>query len=286
MINRLLGWNEDNKVTGANLHLEDIVKTLTGGVLTKWPIKGQLPSAKLSVKYAVMHKMSLSNLMPTSNNTNVSEAVGKMLYVLGSEQNLDFGQVIFDQIVDHAKTGARLKPIGFPRLICSIVLRQHPNILKAEDGQGEPMKEFTISDKLLKSDHVLDVEIHPTDNPPVKPRGEVAAEMAKIIKNELQVLETEILNKQRRVSELKRKLAALELTDDPTVNDPEVQQSDAGKGKSVVGGATDIAERSKTAHGEDASDKDTAADETVAGNEVVCDEAGAVMPETNLSQGE
>ena len=68
------------------MELKDIVQTLTRGAVTEWSTNCQLTASTLNVKYVVMHKMALVNLMPTSNNTNVSEAVGKLLYVLGFEQ--------------------------------------------------------------------------------------------------------------------------------------------------------------------------------------------------------
>ena len=43
--------------------------------------------------------------------------------------------------MDHTRTGAILKPVGFPRLICNIVLGQHTDILKAEDGKRELVRE-------------------------------------------------------------------------------------------------------------------------------------------------
>ncbi|GAA0144734.1 hypothetical protein LIER_35997 [Lithospermum erythrorhizon] len=102
-------------------------------------------------------------LLITSNNTNVSEAMGRMLYVMESDQQLNIGKVIFDQMVDHSRTGAKLKPIGFPSLICSMLVTQHPNVLKKEDGLGEDAKSLTISDKLMKGNHVIDVELNATD---------------------------------------------------------------------------------------------------------------------------
>ena len=211
-MNKHLGWNAE--------------ETITGGTVKSWPIKGQLPGSTLTTKYAVMHKMALVNLMPTSNSTNVSEAVGKLLFVLGSDKKLDFGQIIFDQIIDHAQTFVVLKPIGFPRLICSIILNQHPDMLCARDGRGEPMKEFTISDKLMAGSHKVDVDVPPTVRTAGLPTGTVAAGLVKAYKEELAVLE-------KRRAVLQRKIAMLEAT-----NDPEETQ----EGGSNAGGAADEVE--------------------------------------------
>ncbi|GAA0156369.1 hypothetical protein LIER_13883 [Lithospermum erythrorhizon] len=104
LINDHYGWKNDG-ITGSNLKLNDIIKTLTGGALIEWPTKGQLQASVLSLRYAVIHKVEIANLEPTSNNTNVSETVGRMLYVMGTEQELNFCRVIFNQIVDHSRIG-------------------------------------------------------------------------------------------------------------------------------------------------------------------------------------
>ncbi|GAA0148644.1 hypothetical protein LIER_08030 [Lithospermum erythrorhizon] len=147
----------------SKLKLADITKTLTGRALSAWPTKGQLQASVLSLRYVLMHKVAIANLVPTSNNTNVSEAVGRMMYVMGFEQELDFGRVIFDQIMDHCRTGAKLKPIGFSSLICSTLIDQHPEVLKAEDGPGEDAKLLTITDKLMNGKHIVNVQIKGTE---------------------------------------------------------------------------------------------------------------------------
>ncbi|GAA0172217.1 hypothetical protein LIER_26082 [Lithospermum erythrorhizon] len=76
LINRHYG-RHDEGITGSTLKLADIIKTLTRNALSAWPTKGQLQS------------------------------------LFFESEDLDFGRVIFDQIVDHSRTGAKLKPIGF-----------------------------------------------------------------------------------------------------------------------------------------------------------------------------
>ncbi|GAA0142302.1 hypothetical protein LIER_03234 [Lithospermum erythrorhizon] len=129
-----------------SMFLKVKLRELTGNALTAWTIKGQLEASNLSLKYDVLHKAFISNIIPTSNNTNVNEALGRMLYVMESNQLLNMGKVIFDQIVDHSITSAKLNPIGFPSLICSMLITHHPTILKNEDGFGEDPKSLTISD--------------------------------------------------------------------------------------------------------------------------------------------
>ncbi|GAA0154060.1 hypothetical protein LIER_12149 [Lithospermum erythrorhizon] len=185
------------------------MKTLTWNALSIWPTKGQLQSSSLSLRYVVMHKVAIANLVPTSNNTNISEAVGRMMYVMGSEQELDFGRVIVDQIVDHSRTRAKLKTIGLTSLICSILIPQHLEVLKVEDGTSEDAKPLTIIDKLMIGKHVQDVEIKDDEPSDVVPEEEATALLIKAYEQEQQRFEAEIQFKKSRVVELQAKIQAL-----------------------------------------------------------------------------
>ncbi|GAA0171687.1 hypothetical protein LIER_41202 [Lithospermum erythrorhizon] len=158
LINQAYGrTNVDD--TGDNLLLSDIVSTLTAGSVTTWPPRTQLASSKLSVKYAVLHKVAVTCLIPTTHTTSIGEALAKVLYVLGSGDNLNVGQVIFYQIVDHARSNAVLKPIGYPSLICSLLKTQHPEVMTGINEDDVAPKSFSISHKLLSGTHVIDVPI-------------------------------------------------------------------------------------------------------------------------------
>ncbi|GAA0140970.1 hypothetical protein LIER_02219 [Lithospermum erythrorhizon] len=208
----------DVGATGATLKLSDIIEELTGKELTAWPTKGQLQASHLSLRYAFLHKASIANLVPTSNNKNVSEALGRMLFLMGTEHVLNVGKIIFYQIVDDVKTGAKLKPIGFPSLICSLLITQHPNILRKEDGLGEDAKPLTISDKLMKGKHVIDVEFNATDQPESIPEEEAASMLLRVYGEELLRVEAEIQAKNVLALELKDKIYALKSRVPPDVN--------------------------------------------------------------------
>ncbi|GAA0151328.1 hypothetical protein LIER_43140 [Lithospermum erythrorhizon] len=62
LMNKHYGRQNDG-VTGSTLKLNDIIKTLIGGVFTEWPIKGHLQASILSLNYAVMHKVAIANLV-------------------------------------------------------------------------------------------------------------------------------------------------------------------------------------------------------------------------------
>ncbi|GAA0155176.1 hypothetical protein LIER_12961 [Lithospermum erythrorhizon] len=157
LINKAYGRTNEGDTRDC-LFLSDIVSTLTAGSVTIWPPKSQLGSSKLSVKYAVLHKVVIC-LVPTTHTTSIGEALAKVLYMLGSGDHFNIGHVIFDQIVDHAKSNAVLKPIGFPRLICSLLRAQHPEVLAETNEETIVPKSFTISHKLLSGTHVVDIPI-------------------------------------------------------------------------------------------------------------------------------
>ncbi|GAA0140186.1 hypothetical protein LIER_35196 [Lithospermum erythrorhizon] len=71
---------QNDGVTGSTLKLNDIIKTLTGGVLTEWPIKGQFHASVLSLKYAVMHKVAIANLDDPGEHEKPLTITVKLMY--------------------------------------------------------------------------------------------------------------------------------------------------------------------------------------------------------------
>ncbi|GAA0163766.1 hypothetical protein LIER_19555 [Lithospermum erythrorhizon] len=165
-------FHKNEGITGATLKLRDIIRELTGKALTTWPSKGQLRASSLSLMYAVLHKAAIANFVSTLNNTNVSEAV----------------------------TGAKLKTIEFPTLICRMLITQHPHVLKKGDGLGEDAKSLTISDKLMKGNHVIDVDFNAADQTEHIPEGEAAEMLIKAYEEEQQRPEAEIQTKKVSVN--------------------------------------------------------------------------------------
>ncbi|GAA0173046.1 hypothetical protein LIER_26745 [Lithospermum erythrorhizon] len=101
-------------------------------------------------------------------------------------------------------------PIGFPSMICSLLIAQHPEILKAEDGPGEDAKTITITDKLNSGKRVVDVDMKGVEKSMARPEGEVAAVLIKAYEDEKKTLETDIQQKKLRVTELQAKIQALQ----------------------------------------------------------------------------
>ncbi|GAA0184406.1 hypothetical protein LIER_31694 [Lithospermum erythrorhizon] len=118
------------------------------------------------------------------------------------------------------RASAKQKPTSFPSLICSLIINQHSNVLKVEDGLGKDAKSLTISDKLMYEKHVVNVPLNATNKTEVVPEGEAVTMLIKAYEEEKKMLEAEIQVNKVRVSELQVKTRALKATVPPAVNDP------------------------------------------------------------------
>ncbi|XP_050897022.1 uncharacterized protein LOC127103824 [Lathyrus oleraceus] len=85
VINNFMG----RKVEGAG-ELEatdnEVYREITARQVKGWPIKKHLPAGKLTVKYAILHKIVAANWVPTNHISTIANTLGSLLtvdYVLG-----------------------------------------------------------------------------------------------------------------------------------------------------------------------------------------------------------
>ncbi|XP_050889543.1 uncharacterized protein LOC127094809 [Lathyrus oleraceus] len=123
----------------------------------KWPLKGKLVASKLSVKYAMLHKIGAANWVPTNHKSTVAVMLGKFIYAVGTKAKFDYGTYIFDQTMKHAGSFSVKGPIAFPSLICGIVLNQFPNILTENDFVKRRESPLAFNHKLFLGKHVPDI---------------------------------------------------------------------------------------------------------------------------------
>ncbi|XP_050877204.1 uncharacterized protein LOC127080964 [Lathyrus oleraceus] len=132
VINNFLG----RKIEGAG-ELEatdnEVCREITARQVKGWPIKKHLPAGKLTVKYAILHKIGAANWVPTNHISTIANTLGRFIFVVGTKVNFDYGRVMFEQIIKHASTNSVKLPIAFPSMICGIILNQHPGILRPND---------------------------------------------------------------------------------------------------------------------------------------------------------
>src|SRR4051812_34625948 len=128
----------------------EVCKVITGGKVKKWPIKSKLSVSSLNGRYALLHKIGAANWVPTNHTSTIAVGLGRFIYAVGTKTKFDYGTYIFDQTMRHAGTSATKLPIAFPSLICGIILKQHPGILKSKDTVCKRETALSFHYKLLQ----------------------------------------------------------------------------------------------------------------------------------------
>ncbi|XP_058726171.1 uncharacterized protein LOC131597492 [Vicia villosa] len=103
MINKFLDRSNE-----ALLELEvsdnQMCKVITVGQVKTWPVKRKLNASKLSVKYAILHRIGAANWVPTQHKSTISAILGKFIFAIGTKTKVDYGTYIFEQTLKHAGT--------------------------------------------------------------------------------------------------------------------------------------------------------------------------------------
>ncbi|KAH1210449.1 hypothetical protein GmHk_15G044755 [Glycine max] len=156
VINKYLGRPTDGVIDIA-VSEHQIAKEITAKQVQHWPKKGKLSAGKLSVKYAILHRIGAANWVPTNHTSTVATGLGKFLYAVGTKSKFNFGNYIFDQTVKHSESFAVKLPIAFPTVLCGIMLSQHPNILNNIDSVMKRESPLSLHYKLFEGTHVPDI---------------------------------------------------------------------------------------------------------------------------------
>ncbi|KAL3006576.1 hypothetical protein AAZX31_08G286100 [Glycine max] len=156
VINKYLGRPTEGVVDIA-ISEHQIAKEITAKQVQHWPKKGKLSAGKLSVKYAILHRIGTANWVPTNHTSTVATGLGKFLYAVGTKSKFNFGNYIFDQTIKHSESFAVKLPIAFPTVLCGIMLSQHPNILNNIDYVKKRESPLSLHYKLFEGTHVPDI---------------------------------------------------------------------------------------------------------------------------------
>ncbi|KAL5146827.1 hypothetical protein HKD37_06G016610 [Glycine soja] len=116
VINKYLGRPTDG-VVDITVYEHQIAKEITAKQIQHWPKKGKLSAGKLSVKYAILHRIGAANWNPLLSKL----------------------------------------PIAFPTVLCGIMLSQHPNILNYTDSVMKRESPLSLHYKLFEGTHVPDI---------------------------------------------------------------------------------------------------------------------------------
>ncbi|XP_057432424.1 uncharacterized protein LOC130725192 [Lotus japonicus] len=137
--------------------LNRVAKTLTGKMVKKWTKKGLLPFGKLTTMYVVLFKIGCANWMATNHFSGVTPPLARMLYLIGTRGEFDFGKLVFDQTLKHAGSYAVRLPILFPCLLSELIVKQHPHVVRADEPQGKRPLPLKFDYHLFAGTHVPDI---------------------------------------------------------------------------------------------------------------------------------
>ncbi|XP_058741360.1 uncharacterized protein LOC131613731 [Vicia villosa] len=112
--------------------------------------ESKLSASLLNVRYALLHKIGAANWVPTNYTSTITVGLGRFLYAVGTKTKFNYGTYVFDQTMRHVGTSATKLPIAFPSLICGIILKQYPGILKAKDFVCKRESALSFHYKLLQ----------------------------------------------------------------------------------------------------------------------------------------
>ncbi|XP_058784960.1 uncharacterized protein LOC131659853 [Vicia villosa] len=149
VVNLYLG-RDDEAQPELEVTNNEVCKVITGGKVKKWPIKSKLSASLLNVRCALLHKIGVANWVPTNHTSTIAVGLGRFIYAMGTKTKFDYGTYIFDQTMRHVGTSATKLPIAFPSLICGIILKQYPGILKAKDSVCKTGSALSFHYKLLQ----------------------------------------------------------------------------------------------------------------------------------------
>ncbi|XP_058753988.1 uncharacterized protein LOC131627173 [Vicia villosa] len=163
VINKFLG-RTDEAQTELEVTDNQVCQVITAKQVKSWPMKEKLTASKLSIKYAMLHKIGAANWVPTNHKSTISTVLGRLLYVVGTKVEFDYGAYIFDQTMKHAGSFSIKGPIAFPSLLSGIILDQYSNILNEHDVVCKRESPLAFHYKLFKGKHVPDIVMASVEN--------------------------------------------------------------------------------------------------------------------------
>ena len=141
------------------LDMNTIIMELTAQSLTVWSSKNKVLSSILSVKYSILHKITLTNWLPSLHKTYVSKDMVVLLFLIGTGKEFDMGKLLFEVIVYNAEQETTYGILPLPLLIYEVLMRQHKILGKDEILEILPHS-LCISQKMFKGKHARDVQKH------------------------------------------------------------------------------------------------------------------------------
>ncbi|XP_058757874.1 uncharacterized protein LOC131631113 [Vicia villosa] len=148
VINNYLGRSDEAQ---PELEVSDnkVCQVITANQIKSW--------RKLSMKYAMLHKIGAINWVPINHKSTIATVLGRFIYVVGTKAKFDYGTYIFNQTMKHAGSFSVKGLIAFPSLIYGIILNQYPGILVENDSICKRESALSFHYKLFQGTHPPDV---------------------------------------------------------------------------------------------------------------------------------
>lgn len=121
--------------------------------------KWQAFIASLTIKYVTLHKIGISNWIPSTHVSTISTSLGHFIYLIGTGVRVNVGEFFFNHLLRHVDTFAIHILIYFPRLLSNFLVSQHPSILAPVNFVGSAPKVIYLSMRLFQVLHVSNVPI-------------------------------------------------------------------------------------------------------------------------------
>ena len=107
----------------------DVVATSLLGIDSKWPRKKTLKVSELTLKYASLHKVAMTNWWPTSHYPTILEDFACFLFYIITWVKVNLGQILFEFISGHGNRRKQRQKLPFLFLINGVLATQKELIL-------------------------------------------------------------------------------------------------------------------------------------------------------------
>lgn len=91
---------------------EQLALELSWGTVHSWHVNGQLYAIKLSIKYAILHKIGITNWYPSLHVSTISTTLANLIFLICTSFKVDVGDFVFRHVLRHIDT------FGINILIC------------------------------------------------------------------------------------------------------------------------------------------------------------------------